>query len=149
MPPILLLVPIAGLALAALRKRDQRGHVDIGKPSPGGAAPLPSKGRTEFPSTGVVPGTKPKPRPRNINPVTGKPKPKPVDSLPIRSPGLPTGPKPSPGAPIGTVPGGPSPELLERIGRIIASGDADAIRALADELRRLGFEEQAGDLEKA
>jgi hypothetical protein len=152
MPPILLLVPIAGLALAALRKREQHGRVDIGKPTPGGAAPLP-KGRDTFPSTGR-PATGSKPRPRNINPVTGKPKPAPVDApkpgmgnLPIRSPGQPTGPRP--GAPIGTVPGGPSVALLERISKALASGDVDAIRALADELRRLGFAEQAGDLDKA
>ena len=150
MSPILFLVPAAALALAAFKKRDAAGKVTIGKPSPGGAAPLP-KGRDKFPATGKLPdkpaGSKPRPRPNN--PVTGKPKPTPIDSLPIKSPGQPTGPQPRPGAPIGTIPGGPSPELLERIAKALSSGDEDVIRALADELRRLGFDEQANDLDKA
>jgi hypothetical protein len=143
MSPILLLLPAAALALAAFKKRNAEGRVGIGTPAPGGAAPLP-KGRTTFPATG-----KPKARPRNINPVTGQPKPRPVDSLPIRSPGQPTGPRPSPSAPIGVVPGGPSAELLERISRVLASGDVTAIRILADELRAKGWTEQANDLDKA
>lgn len=156
MAPLVLLVPLVAVAFAAMRKRAERGHVTIQPPIRSGAAPLPLKGG-EFPATGRV--NKPAagrvaPRPRNQAPSKPTPVDAPkvvrgVDGLPVRSPGLPTGSKPTPAAPIGVVPGGPSPDLLARMAAVLASADVAAIRALAKEMRTRGWDEQADDLDKA
>lgn len=139
----LFLLPLVGGALMLFAK-GKRGSVSVDRPSEGGAAGLPI--RTEFPST-AKPRTK-QPTPRATNPRT-----KPgggVDSLPIRSPGQPT----SPGVKVDPITGGPVtgeiPEaLLRRIAETLAGQNAAAMRALAKELRQLGYAEQALTLEQA
>ncbi len=83
------------------------------------------------PGPGLPPGPSPKPQP-----------PSPLPEIPpITSPGQ---PPVTPGEP-----GAPSPELLGRIVQALQSGDVQLMRALAAELRKLGFEQQARDLEAA
>lgn len=156
-------LPLAALAAAALllRKKSKVGHVTIDRPSQGGAAGLPRPNAGK-PATGSKPGSgSNKPGSSNTGSpgnsgAGGKQKRPPggvLDNLPIRSPGQPTGPgaqrpvDPVTGGPV--VPGAPSPELLKRVADTLATGNIALIRALAREVRAMGFGELADELEKA
>jgi len=75
------------------------------------------------------------------------------DDAQAATPGRTPGPVPKKGQkpPPGTVPvvTQPTPELLGRIASAVASGDTAVMRALAKELRKMGLDAQAKDLERA